>query len=146
MTVGKTPSTRSAESTGIAGLGCRFGKYDVQAVYVASTRLYGTDFEDKGFAFVSVARYWRLEKHKLLGGIPEVYWGLGFKGADRCDYNGESDCNRRMPLPVSFHFGAGLAWKNARIQLLHDSNNAMDYGSEKKNLGITWLTLTVPLL
>lgn len=145
MNVGKTPESVSTESTGIAGLGCRFKHYDVTLQYVAEVRMYNKALTDPAYGMLTIARYWNFENHKLFGAHPELYWGMGFKGADRCSYNGELNCSRRQPLPYSFHFGAGLEWKALRLQFLHDSNNAMDYGPEKKNFGITWLQVVVPL-
>jgi hypothetical protein len=65
--------------------------------------------------------------------------GLGLKDSDRCKRQGELDCNRRLPLPVNFHFGFGVTYSAFRFELYHDSNDATDYGPEKKNQGVNWL-------
>lgn len=144
-TTGKTLPGKGSEPVGVAGLGCRFdsayGKYDLSAVYVADQKLYDGALTDPGYPLLTINAVYQPFKHHVFGGTPELYWGNGFKSADRCAYNGESHCNRRQPLPFSFHFGAGIEWSRARLQLLHDSNNAMDYGPEAKNRGITWLTI-----
>lgn len=144
VSAGKTPpSSGSGESAGIASLGCRFhGKYDIELHYIGATRIYAGTLEQRGFPLFTVARVYHFAP-RFLGAHPEVYAGIGLKSADRCAYNGEDDCNRRMPLPWSFHFGAGLEWSAVRLRLLHDSNNAMDSGPEKKNLGVTWLSLAL---
>lgn len=144
ISAGKTPpSSGSGESAGIASVGCRFnGKYDLELHYIGATRIYNGTYPQRGFPLLSVARVYHFEP-RFLGAHPELYAGLGLKSADRCAHNGEDDCNRRMPLPWSFHFGAGLEWSAVRIRLLHDSNNAMDSGPEKKNLGVTWLSLAL---
>ena len=144
-TTGKTVPAKGSEPVGVAGLGCRFdtayGMYDLSAVYVAEQKLYNGALRDPGYPLLTINAVYQPFEHKLFGGTPELYWGNGFKEADRCAYNGESHCNRRQPLPYSFHFGAGLEWSRIRLQLLHDSNNAMDWGPEAKNRGITWLTI-----
>lgn len=144
-TVGKTTPSANTQPIGVAGIGCRFEtehhKFDIQALWVGEAELYDGALRDDGFPLVTVAEVWQF-KRKFLRATPEFHAGLGLKEADRCAYNGETNCNRRMPLPFSFHFGVGLEWRRARLQLFHDSNNAMDRGEEKKNLGVTWLTLT----
>lgn len=140
-TVGKTTPSAGLQPVGVAGVGCRFEKYDVQLLYVAEADAPG--LTHKPYLLATVARYWQFER-KLWGGRPEIHWGLGFKESETCDFNHDADCNRRQPLPFSFHFGAGLSWKYARLHLFHDSNNAMDESPEAKNLGITWLTISRP--
>lgn len=144
-TVGKTLPGKGSTPVGVAGLGCRFdsayGKYDVQAIYVAEQDLYDGALTDPGYPMLTVNAVYQPVSWHVLGGTPELYWGNGFKSADRCAYNGETHCSRRQPLPFSFHFGGGIEWRRVRLQLLHDSNNAMDYGPEAKNRGITWLTI-----
>lgn len=140
--VGKTTPSQHTQPIGVVGVGCRFDhKYDVTLHWIGEAELYDGALRDDGFPLLTVARVWEYKSRRLFGGTPELHWGLGIKGADRCAYNGEENCNRRMPLPFSFHSGAGLSWKDMRLLLFHDSNNALDHGPEKKNLGVTWLTL-----
>ena len=140
--IGKTTPGEHTQPIGVAGVGCRFdGKYDVTLQWVGEAELYDGQLRDDGFPLLTVARVFQPFDRKFLRGEVELYWGLGIKEADRCAYNGETNCNRRMPLPLNAHFGVGLEWSAMRLKLLHDSNNAMDYGPEKKNLGITWLTM-----
>lgn len=141
VSAGKITPAGKGAITGIASIGYRGAKYDITAAYAAQSSVYTKDTKVPAFAQVSVSRVWVYDRH-LLGARPEFLMGLSFKGADRCAYNGEVDCNRRVPLPVNFHFGVGLEWKAIRIELFHDSNNAMDRGPEKKNLGMNWLNLT----
>lgn len=146
VSAGKTPPSMGGtgtESAGLASLGCRFhGKYDLELHYAGPVWIYDHAKEERGFLLLTVARVYHFEP-KFLGAHPELYAGIGLKEAERCQFNGDENCNRRMPLPGSFHFGAGLEWSAVRIRLLHDSNNAMDHGTEKKNLGVTWLSLTL---
>jgi hypothetical protein len=140
--IGKTTPSGGSQPYGIAGLGCRFeDKYDVTLQWVGEAELYDGQLREAGFPLLTVSRVFQPFEHKLFGGTPEFYWGVGIKGADRCAYNGELSCNRRLPLPLNAHFGLGLHWNAMSLKLLHDSNNAMDHGEEKKNLGVTWLTL-----
>ena len=141
VTVGKTTPSADLQPVGVAGVGCRFEKYDVQLLYVAEAK--GEGIVHGPYVLATVARYWQLER-RVFGGKIELHAGLGFKESETCDFNHDLNCNRRQPLPFSFHFGVGASWKYARLQLFHDSNNAMDDGPEAKNLGITWLTLTRP--
>lgn len=145
-TVGKALPSSSQDSVGIAGVGCRFdtGRHlvDASLLWVGEASLYDGALRDDAYPLLTVSGVWQLDRWRFLGGVPELYAGLGFKEADRCAYNGESNCNRRQPLPWSFHFGFGWQWREGRVQVLHDSNNSMDWGPEAKNLGLTWLTLT----
>lgn len=140
--IGKTTPSANTQPVGVMGVGCRFDdKYDVALQWVGEAELYDGAVRDDGFPLLTVARVFKPFDGKFLGSTFELYWGLGFKESDRCAYNGELNCNRRMPLPVNAHFGFGFEWSAMRLKALHDSNNAMDYGPENKNLGITWLTL-----
>jgi hypothetical protein len=145
MDVGKTFMGAQDKAGGIAGLGIRGSKYDVTLWYVGETTIYDESLPQRAFPLLTVSRVWRSERH--LGARWEGIIGLGIKSADRCDYNGELNCNRKMPLPISFHFGLGAEFKDLRIELYHDSNDALDTGPEKKNLGLNWMTLTyrIPL-
>lgn len=138
---GKILPTGKGEVTGIGSIGYRGEKYDVTLLYAAQSSVYTPDTRVPEFVMLSVSRAWTYDA-KFLGANPTFLMGLSFKGSDRCAYNGEVDCNRRLPLPVNFHFGVGLEWQAIRVELFHDSNNAMDHGPEKKNLGMNWLTLT----
>ena len=102
-----------------------FGSLGIPYAYEGRVSLRRTSF---GTALLGLLRFaW------LGGGRPTWAMGIALKGADRCAYNGEVDCNRRLPLPVNFHFGLGVEWSAVRLELLHQSNNAMDRGPEKKN-------------
>jgi hypothetical protein len=139
----KTIPTQNATSTGIAAVGARCASksgrvYDLTLSYVNEMEPFS-----KRFPMLSVSRVWYGQpKRWLLGGTPEGLVGLTLKGADRCAYNGEVDCNRNLPLPVNFHFGVGVVYKDFRITLYHDSNNHLDHGPEKKNRGLNWASLT----
>lgn len=139
--VGKVMKVGGGEVTGMAGVGYRGDKYDVTLTYFAPGSVYTPDTPVPAWVQLSATRVFRYD-WTFLGGHPELGLGLSFKSADRCAYNGEVDCNRRVPLPVNFHFVAGMEWDAVRIELFHDSNNAMDWGDEKKNLGVNWLTLS----
>lgn len=141
-TVGKTTPAAQTQPVGVAGVGCRLdNKVDVTLWWVAEADLFDGAHTDPAYALLTISHVWQFER-KFLRGTPELQMGLGLKESETCDYNGHLNCNRRQPLPFSFHFGAGLEWRAVRLQLFHDSNNAMDEGEEAKNRGITWLTLT----
>lgn len=140
--VGKTTPGADAAVVGIASVGCRFQeKYDLMASWVSSTSIYNGQVQIPAFPILSIARVWSYDVH-WFGAKPGLAMGLTFKAADRCDYDGELKCNRRLPLPFAYHWGAELQWTDIRVQLYHDSNDAMDYGPEKKNLGLNWLVIT----
>lgn len=135
---GKIAPTGGGDITGTAAIGYRTAKYDFMATYAAPSEVYD-DAPVPGFAMLSVSRVFTFKARRW--GTPVALVGLSLKGADRCAYNGEVECNRRLPLPVNFHFGVGIEWPAFRLELYHDSNNALDSGPEKKNLGLNWLTL-----
>lgn len=140
--VGKSSLRADSKVVGIASVGCRWNhKVDASISWVGENKIYNGQITIPAFPILSVARVWEYDVN-WLGAKPGLLMGLTLKEADRCAYNGEIKCNRRLPLPFAFHFGAELAWTDIRIQLYHDSNDALDYGPEKKNLGLNWLTLT----
>lgn len=141
--VGKVDFGADSEIVGIASVGCRWNhKVDASISWVGESKIYDGQVTIPQFPILSIARVWEYENTRWLGAQPGLLMGLTLKEADRCDYNGELKCNRKLPLPFAFHFGAELSWEDIRLQLYHDSNDALDYGPEKKNLGLNWLTLT----
>jgi hypothetical protein len=140
VSAGKVTPVGKGAITGVASIGVR-GKYDLTLSYFAPGSVYGPTIPVPGYFQASISRAWVYDVH-FLGARPTFLMGVSFKGADRCAYDGEVDCNRRVPLPANFHFGVGLEWKAIRIELFHDSNDAMDSGPEAKNLGSNWLNLT----
>lgn len=129
------------DPVGAVTLGLRGPKYDVSVTNIAEAPLYGGTALSPRITMLTLARQWTWQDHTFLWGHPVAMMGVSVKKADRCDHQGEADCDRRMPLPWAFHFGLGLEWSQFRIQLFHDSNDCMDYGSEKKNQGVNWLSL-----
>ena len=135
---------KNSTPTGAASVGYRAGKLDLMVTYVAESNLYYNEVRVPAFVMGSISRVWTYkERSWLLGAAPTWEMGVTLKGADRCAYNGEMNCNRRLPLPYAFHFGIGLQWKDIRIDIYHDSNNAMDSGPERKNIGLNTMALTV---
>lgn len=145
IAAGKTTPVKGARPVGVVSIGRRTHKYDIAATYVSEAVMYSGTVRSPRFAMLSVSRAFEFQTVPFLRGYPTALVGLSFKGSDRCAHNGESDCDRRMPLPVNFHFGLGVTWQQFRIELYHDSNNATDYGPEKKNLGLNWLSLVYRL-
>lgn len=129
------------DPVGTATLGLHGAKYDVSVTRIAEAPLYGGPTITHAITMATVARHWTWEDRSVLWGHPTALVGVSFKSADRCNKDGEVNCDRRMPLPWAFHFGLGLEWSQFRVVLYHDSNNCMDSGPEKKNLGVNWLSL-----
>jgi hypothetical protein len=119
---------------GIASVGCVADKWELRAWYVGEQRIYEGRVQIAGYPAVSASRLWTFREGRLLQPILGV--GLMAKGAQRCKYNGELNCNRELPLPFCFLFSAGLKFDAVSVTVFHCSNSSLDYGPEKKNLGL----------
>lgn len=129
------------DPNGVVTLGLRGRKYDVAVHHFSEAHIYNGTTKIPAHQLLTLSRHWEWQETPFLGGYPTALLGVGLKGADRCKRNHEADCNRRLPLPFSFHFGLGVTWDQLRIELYHDSNNNMDYGEERKNQGVNWLSI-----
>jgi hypothetical protein len=119
---------------GMVTLGCRYEhKVDFEIYWFGEQPTIYPGFTLKAYGGVGVSRVWEFKRRWF--GTPELTAGLFFKTADRCKFNGDTNCNRRAPLPVNFLWKAGIVYADWRIEIGHISNNAMDWGPEAKNLG-----------
>lgn len=126
---------------GMVTVGCRYEhKVDFEAYWFGEQTTKYPGFVLKSYGGIGISRIWESDHHWF--GVAEFKAGLFFKNSDRCKFNGDVDCNRRVPLPVSFLFGAGLTYHDWRIQIGHISNDALDHGPEAKNLGQNFARLT----
>lgn len=144
ITAGPGAVVRLAEgkSGGLATVGCIFNeKWDVRAYYFGEQRIYGETIVIDGFAALSASRLWMFREGKRFRPVLGV--GLVVKESNRCHYNGDTDCNRMMPLPFGFLATAGFKWGDVLVTIGHASNSGLDYGPEKKNLGVDHLRAEV---
>jgi hypothetical protein len=137
VTAGPGAVVRVAEgkSGGLATVGFIVNdKWDLRAYYVGEQRIYEETVIIDAFPAVSASRLWTFRDGRNFR--PFLGVGLMVKGAQRCHYNGDTDCNRMMPLPFGFLATAGFRWGDVLITIGHASNSGLDYGPEKKNLGL----------
>ena len=66
---------------------------------------------------------------------PFASFGAMLKKSERCDFDGDLDCNRVVPLPFCFLSTLGARIGDVLITVSHCSNDGLDSGPEKKNLG-----------
>lgn len=140
LTAGPGAVVRISEgkSGGLATVGCIFDeKWELRAYYVGEQRIYGGTVVIDGFPAISASRLWMFREGTRFR--PMLGVGLMVKGAQRCHYNGDLDCNRMMPLPFGFLATAGFKWGDVLVTIGHASNSGLDYGPEKKNLGLDHL-------
>jgi hypothetical protein len=123
------------KSGGLFTVGCVFDqKWELRAYYFGEQRIYGGAIVIDAFPAVSVSRLWMFREGRFFR--PVLGMGLMLKGADRCRYNGEINCNRILPLPFGFLPSIGAKFGDVLVTLGHASNASLDYGPEKKNLGL----------
>lgn len=115
-------------------------KYEVRAFYFAEQRIYGETVHIKPFFAVSFSRLWEFREGHIVR--PMLGLGLLFKQQQQCHFDGDLDCNRLLPLWYAFGATVGVRFGDS-IQLTagHFSNNSMDRGAEKKNLGLDGVRL-----
>lgn len=144
LTAGPGSVVRLSEgrSGGMATVGCIFDeKWELRAYYIGEQRIYDETVTIDGFPALSVSKLWMFREGKSFRPILGV--GLLVKGSQRCHYDGDLDCNRVLPLPFGFLATAGFKWGDVLITLGHASNSGLDYGPEKKNLGLDHLRAEV---
>jgi hypothetical protein len=123
------------KSGGLATVGCVFGeKWELRAYWIGEQRLYDGAVVIDAYPALSVSRLWMFREGKRIR--PVLGMGLLVKGAQRCRYNGELNCNRQLPLPFAFLPSIGAKVGDVLITFSHASNSSLDYGPEKKNLGL----------
>jgi hypothetical protein len=144
LTAGPGAVVRISEgkSGGLATVGCIFGeKWELRGYWVGEQRIYDGQVVIDGFPAASASRLWMFRDGKSFRPILGV--GLMVKGAQRCHFDGDLDCNRLMPLPFGFIASAGFKWGDVLVTLSHASNSGLDEGPEKKNLGLDTLRAEV---
>lgn len=130
------------KSGGLFTVGCIFNeKWEVRGYWIGEQRIYNDQVVIDAFPAVSVSRVWMFREGKFFR--PILSMGVMLKGADRCKYNGEINCNRILPLPFGFLPSVGMNLGDVLITLNHASNASLDWGPEKKNLGLDFLTAQV---
>lgn len=144
LTAGPGAVVRLTEgkSGGLATVGCIFDKkWELRAYWIGEQRLYDDRVVIDAFPAVSVSKLWTFREGKRIQPILGV--GLMFKGSQRCRFDGDINCNRLLPLPYSFLATAGVKLGDVLITLGHASNASLDWGPEKKNLGLDHLRAEV---
>jgi hypothetical protein len=137
ITAGPAAVVRLSEgrSGGMFTVGCIFNeKWELRGYWVGEQRIYDDSIVIDAFPAVSVSRLWTFREGKFFR--PVLGMGVMLKGADRCRYNGETNCNRILPLPFGFLPTIGAKLGDVLLTFGHASNNSLDYGPEKKNLGL----------
>lgn len=137
LTAGPGAVVRLSEgrSGGLATVGCIFDeKWELRAYYIGEQRIYDDAVKNDGYAALSASRLWMFRDGRRFRPILGV--GLLVKGAQRCHFDGDMDCNRQLPLPFGFLATAGFKWGDVLITFGHASNSGLDHGPEKKNLGL----------
>lgn len=111
------------------------GDWELRAYWVGEQRIYGGAVVIDPYPAVSVSKLWEFRRGKFLRPVLGV--GLLLKGSQRCHFDGDLDCNRQLPLPFGFLATAGLyLGDHVLLTAGHASNSSLDWGPEKKNLGL----------
>lgn len=136
LTAGPGAVVRYSEGQtgGLASIGCVSKKWELRAWYVGEQRIYNDQIVIDAYPALSASRIWRFRDGKRFQ--PMLGVGLLIKGAQRCHYNNDIDCNRQLPLPFCFLTQAGMKLGDTMFTVFHCSNSSLDYGPEKKNLGL----------
>jgi hypothetical protein len=130
------------QTGGLASIGCVFrDRWELRAWYVGEQRIYDDTVVIDGYPALSASRLWTFRDGKKFR--PMLGIGLLVKGSQRCHYNGDMDCNRQLPLPFCFLTQAGFQLGDTLFTVFHCSNSSLDYGPEKKNLGLDGLRAEV---
>jgi hypothetical protein len=144
LTAGPGAAVRLSEgkSGGLFSVGCIFEeKWELRAYWIGEQRLYDDQVVIDAYPALSASKLWMFREGKRFR--PILGAGLLVKGAQRCRYNGEVDCNRQLPLPFAFLVTAGVKWGDVLITAGHASNASLDSGPEKKNLGLDFIRAEV---
>lgn len=142
---GKVVRYSEGDTGGMASVACVFNeRWEIAAYWIGEQRLYHETVRIDSYPAVSFSKLWTFREGKLIR--PFLGMGLMVKGAQRCHYDGDLDCNRQMPLPFGFLPAAGVWLGPIRISAGHASNDGLDWGPEKKNLGLDHFRAEVCLL
>jgi hypothetical protein len=138
---GKVVRYSEGETGGLATIGCVSRKWEVRAYWIGEQRIYHETVRIEGYPALSASRLWTFREGKRIQ--PILGLGLMVKGAQRCHYDGDENCNRQLPLPFGFLTTLGVKVGDILISVGHASNDSLDYGPEKKNLGLDHLRAEV---
>jgi hypothetical protein len=143
VTLGPGSVVRYAEGRtgGLASIGCVGKTWEVRGWWIGEQRIYDDQVVIDGYPALSASRLWRFRDGKTFE--PMLGFGLMAKGAQRCNYNGEVNCNRQLPLPFCFLVQASARIGDTYWSLFHCSNAGLDHGPEAKNLGLDGLRYEV---
>lgn len=111
--------------------------WEYRAFYFGQQRIYDGLLKIEPYWGVAASKVWTFRDGKLFR--PYLSMGVMLKESQRCTYNGDVDCNRLTPLSWCLLPRAGFYLGDAKFELGHCSNNSMDWGPEKKNLGQDYL-------
>lgn len=142
---GKVVRYSEGDTGGMASVACVFrDRWEVAAYWVGEQRLYRETVRIGAYPAASVSRLWTFREGRAVR--PFLGMGLLVKGAQRCRYDGDLGCNRQLPLPFGFLPSAGVWLWSVRLTVGHASNDGLDWGPEKKNLGLDHVRAEVCLL
>jgi hypothetical protein len=132
---GKVVRYSEGETGGMASVACVFhDRWEVAGYWIGEQRIYNDQVRIAAYPAVSFSKLWTFREGKRFR--PFLGMGLLVKGAQRCHYDGDLNCNRQLPLPYAFFPTAGFWIGPVRITAGHASNDSLDWGPEKKNLGL----------
>lgn len=142
---GKVVRYSEGGTGGMASVACIFDdKWEIAAYWIGEQRIYDETVVIDAYPALSFSKIWTFREGKKFR--PFLGMGLLVKGAQRCHYNGDLDCNRQLPLPFAFLPAAGVWIGPVRVTAGHGSNNSLDWGPEKKNLGLDHYRAEICLL
>jgi hypothetical protein len=137
LTAGPGAVVRLGEgkSGGAASIGCIFGeRWELRGWWIGEQVIYDGTITIEAFPAISGSRIWMFrEGHKFR---PMLGVGIMLKESHRCHFDGDLDCNRQVPLSFCFLPTAGFRWGDVLVTAFHCSNASLDWGPEKKNLGL----------
>jgi hypothetical protein len=132
------------KSGGAVSVTCVFDeKWEISGYWIGEQRIYDGLVTIESFPAISAGRIWMFREGKRFR--PFLSMGLMLKESQRCHFDGDIDCNRVLPLSFAFLPSAGVKWGPVWLRLSHASNASLDYGPEKKNLGLDMFTAHVEL-
>lgn len=137
LTAGPGAVVRLAEgkSGGAVSVTCIFGeKWELSAYWIGEQRIYDGLVTIEAFPAIGASRIWMFREGKRFR--PFLSMGVMLKESQRCKFDGDIDCNRVLPLSFAFIPSAGFKLGDVWVRFIHGSNASLDYGPEKKNLGL----------
>jgi hypothetical protein len=137
LTAGPGAVARITEgkSGGLATIGCVFGeRWELRAWWIGEQQIYDGLVTIEPFPALSISKLWVFREGKRFR--PVLGMGLMVKESHRCRFDGDLDCNRQVPLSFCFLPHAGFKWGDVLVTAFHCSNASLDWGPEKKNLGL----------